>query len=256
MSEMHKRISELCESCDLTISQMCRKTGISRSTISELKSGRSKTLTVKNLSTIASFFDVPCDFISGTGVFSNWNDVMKHLDFVFERLKNDIPPNYMWHEEDEKNLYAYLDTSFYYARNYSVFTNWLFESVDAIEIHPIKQDNCNFYSEFAEVNIVYKSSFSKLMKAAWRDENKSGIRAIGVKEMFEKFIKEHEFDTSDEEIEELISVFRRLNFSSKRQLLGKAYELLDSQNNPQGAAEAAPPDIDMDAHIMDRRIKK
>ena len=55
---------------------------------------------------------------------------------------------------------------------------------------------------------------------------------------------------------ELLEVYRKLCKSCKRQLMGKAYELLDSQNNPQSAAEAAPPDIDMVAPVLDRRVKK
>lgn len=55
---------------------------------------------------------------------------------------------------------------------------------------------------------------------------------------------------------ELLEVYRKLCKSCKRQLMGKAYELLDSQNNPQSAAEAAPPNLDMAAPIVDRRIKK
>ena len=59
----------------------------------------------------------------------------------------------------------------------------------------------------------------------------------------------------DDELE-LIEIYRQLAKSGKRQLIGKAYELLDSQNNPQVSAEATPPDIDMVAPVLDRRIKK
>lgn len=64
---------------------------------------------------------------------------------------------------------------------------------------------------------------------------------------------------SDAEIEdeqELSEVYWKLNQSGRRQLMGKAYELLDSQNNPQAEAEATPPDIDMVAPILDRGVKK
>lgn len=55
---------------------------------------------------------------------------------------------------------------------------------------------------------------------------------------------------------EILEVYRKLVQSGKRQLMGKAYELLDSQNNPPAEAEATPPDIDMVAPVLDRRIKK
>lgn len=60
---------------------------------------------------------------------------------------------------------------------------------------------------------------------------------------------------ADDEIE-LLEAYRQLSKSKKRQLLGKAYELLDSQNNPQSAADATPPDIDLVTSILDGRVKK
>ena len=60
---------------------------------------------------------------------------------------------------------------------------------------------------------------------------------------------------SEDELE-LLEIYRQLAKSGKRQLIGKAYELLDSQNNPQAEAEATPPDIDMVAPVLDRGVKK
>lgn len=59
---------------------------------------------------------------------------------------------------------------------------------------------------------------------------------------------------SDEE--ELLDVYRQLGKSGKRQLMGKAYELLDGQSATQPGDEIAPPDIDMVAPIMERGLKK
>lgn len=59
---------------------------------------------------------------------------------------------------------------------------------------------------------------------------------------------------TDDEIE-LLEAYRQLGKSKKRQLLGKAYELLDSQSIPQGD-EVAPPDVDLVTSVLDGRIKK
>ena len=63
-------------------------------------------------------------------------------------------------------------------------------------------------------------------------------------------------DILSEEEQELISVFRNLPKSGKRQLLGKAYELLDKKSQCQIGDEITPPDIDLVTPVLDRRIKK
>ena len=55
---------------------------------------------------------------------------------------------------------------------------------------------------------------------------------------------------------ELLEVYQKLAKSGKRQLMGRAYELLDGQTAPQAGAEITPPDIDMVAPIMERGLKK
>lgn len=59
---------------------------------------------------------------------------------------------------------------------------------------------------------------------------------------------------TDDEIE-LLEAYRQLGKSKKRQLLGKAYELLDSQSIPQGD-KVAPPDVDLVTSVLDRGVKK
>lgn len=55
---------------------------------------------------------------------------------------------------------------------------------------------------------------------------------------------------------ELLEVYQKLAKSGKRQLMGRAYELLDGQAAPQAEAGTTPPDIDMVAPIMERGLKK
>ena len=60
----------------------------------------------------------------------------------------------------------------------------------------------------------------------------------------------------DPDEEELLEAYRQLVRSGKRQLMGKAYELLDSQSTSATGGETAPPDVDMVATILERRVKK
>jgi transcriptional regulator with XRE-family HTH domain len=65
MTEMYKRINDLCKSRKITVSDMCRDLEIHRSTLSELSSGRSKSLSSQNTTKIANYFNVSASYIFG-----------------------------------------------------------------------------------------------------------------------------------------------------------------------------------------------
>lgn len=64
MAETFKKIDSLCNERGISIAQMCRETGVSKSCISELKSGRTNNLSTTNAKKIANFFGVSIDFLS------------------------------------------------------------------------------------------------------------------------------------------------------------------------------------------------
>lgn len=63
MSSLYTRIEELCISHGTNITEMCRKSGASRSSLTDLKMGRTNGLNTNTLGKIASFFDVPMDYL-------------------------------------------------------------------------------------------------------------------------------------------------------------------------------------------------
>lgn len=65
MSELYNRIDVLCKERDIDITKMCRELNISRSSLSELKSGRVKSLSTATLTKIADFFNVSVSFLIG-----------------------------------------------------------------------------------------------------------------------------------------------------------------------------------------------
>ena len=58
------------------------------------------------------------------------------------------------------------------------------------------------------------------------------------------------------DVEELLEVYQQLGRSAKRQLLGKAYELLDAQSAQQTGDSIAPPDIGLAPTRLDAGVKK
>jgi len=61
MSILYERIKSLCEERGIKIAQMCREAGVYQGTITDLKMGRSNSLSSRNLSKIASYFNVPIE---------------------------------------------------------------------------------------------------------------------------------------------------------------------------------------------------
>ena len=65
MSEMYDRIQALCAQHGVNVTEMCEALGISRSSLSELKAGRTRELTFKTLLPIAEYFGTTTDYLAG-----------------------------------------------------------------------------------------------------------------------------------------------------------------------------------------------
>ncbi len=63
MSELYKRIEDLCKNNGISITAMCKEAGVSRGSLTDLKQGRSKKLSSDAVSKIAAFFNVSTDYI-------------------------------------------------------------------------------------------------------------------------------------------------------------------------------------------------
>lgn len=65
MVMLYDRIASLCDSRGVKAAQMCREVGIGPNTMTELKMGRVKSLSVPKLEKIAAYFGVPISYLLG-----------------------------------------------------------------------------------------------------------------------------------------------------------------------------------------------
>ena len=65
MCTLYDRIIELCKDKGVTGSRMCLDLGLSKSTLSDIKSGRKKGISTATAQKIASYFNVSVDYILG-----------------------------------------------------------------------------------------------------------------------------------------------------------------------------------------------
>lgn len=65
MADMYAIIENLCNERNISIAQMCRDTGLRQSIFSDMKHGRTKNLSAKNISILANYFGVSMDVFTG-----------------------------------------------------------------------------------------------------------------------------------------------------------------------------------------------
>lgn len=63
MCNLYNRIDSLCKKDGITVSVLCRNISLSRSSLTELKSGRSKGISARNAQKIADYFGVTVDYL-------------------------------------------------------------------------------------------------------------------------------------------------------------------------------------------------
>ncbi len=65
MCTLYDRIIELCKAKGVTGSRMCLDLGLSKSTLSDIKSGRKKGISTSTAQKMASYLDVSVDYLLG-----------------------------------------------------------------------------------------------------------------------------------------------------------------------------------------------
>ncbi|MBR4286680.1 MAG: helix-turn-helix transcriptional regulator [Clostridia bacterium] len=79
---MYEKIIGLCNEKGIKVAGLCKATGIPKSTLSELKQGRTKTLSTQTLSKIAQYFNVSLGYFD-----ENFDPVEEVRDELFEKRK-------------------------------------------------------------------------------------------------------------------------------------------------------------------------
>lgn len=65
MDVLYKTIENLCRNKNVTVTTMCKESGVPRSALSDFKAGRIKSLSADKLQKIAKYFDVSVDYLLG-----------------------------------------------------------------------------------------------------------------------------------------------------------------------------------------------
>lgn len=79
MNDIYSRIDELCKRNDTNVTAMCRELRIQRSSLSELKAGRAKSISADKVAKIADYFNVTALYITD-GIMQPQNKENEDID--------------------------------------------------------------------------------------------------------------------------------------------------------------------------------
>ena len=91
MSDLYSNIHALCEKEGIKDGTLCGNIGIRRSFLSELKAGRTKSLSTEVLSKIASYFNVSVDYLlTGVQKENPPQQPQSEVDAAVERIRRKL----------------------------------------------------------------------------------------------------------------------------------------------------------------------
>ena len=91
MSDLYSNIHALCEKEGIKDGTLCANIGIRRSFLSELKAGRTKSLSAEVLSKIASYFNVSVDYLlNGEQKENPPQQPQSEVDAAVERIRKKL----------------------------------------------------------------------------------------------------------------------------------------------------------------------
>ena len=91
MSDLYSNIHALCENEGIKDGTLCSNIGIRRSFLSELKAGRTKSLSTEVLSKIAAYFNVSVDYLlTGNQKENPPQQPQSEVDAAVERIRRKL----------------------------------------------------------------------------------------------------------------------------------------------------------------------
>lgn len=84
---MYEKIQYLCGENGIKPAHLCKESNIPKSTLSELKQGRTKTLSTQTLSKIANYFGVSLDYFDVDSIDEAKDELFEKRKLLFDMSK-------------------------------------------------------------------------------------------------------------------------------------------------------------------------
>lgn len=111
-----ERLSALRKAKGISLSSLGEHLSVTDEAVRLLEKGK-RSPSFEVLCSLADYFDVPLDYLTGRGIFSNWEDIIQNKDIVLEAIKKElsdydlpIPPSELMKliGDDEKMFMRFL----------------------------------------------------------------------------------------------------------------------------------------------------
>ena len=91
MANLYENIEKLCKQRGVNVTTMCKESGASRGSLTDLKNGRKQTLKYETLDKIASYFGTSVDvLVSGEQKENPPKQPQSEVDAAVERIKRKL----------------------------------------------------------------------------------------------------------------------------------------------------------------------
>ncbi len=84
---IYEKIQYLCDEKGIKLATLCKEANISKSTLSELKTGRTKTPSTQTLSKIANYFSVSLDYFDNDNIEDTKDELFQKRKLLFDMSK-------------------------------------------------------------------------------------------------------------------------------------------------------------------------
>ena len=91
MANLYENIEKLCKQRGVNVTTMCKESGASRGSLTDLKNGRKQTLKYETLDKIASYFETSVDaLVSGERKENPPQQPQSEVDAAVERIRKKL----------------------------------------------------------------------------------------------------------------------------------------------------------------------
>lgn len=107
MCTLYERIIDLCKSQGVSGSRMCLELGLSKSTLSDIKSGRKKGVSTNTAQKIASYFNVSVGYLLGEEEKIKANPVgmaERHFEIIMDEDISDIFDDFKMLDDTQRKI--------------------------------------------------------------------------------------------------------------------------------------------------------
>lgn len=84
---IYEKIQYLCDENGIKLAMLCKEANISKSTLSELKTGRTKSPSTQTLSKIANYFSVTLDYFDNDIIEDTKDELFQKRKLLFDMSK-------------------------------------------------------------------------------------------------------------------------------------------------------------------------